>query len=85
MCLGIPGRIVEIVPDTAGQLASVEVLGVPRPINLGMLEEPVQPGSWVLIHLGFAVSVIDEAEAAAAQSGLELMGRPLEPGEVSAP
>jgi hydrogenase assembly chaperone HypC/HupF len=77
MCLAIPGRVVEIVDGTAGQLAQVDVMGVCRPINLGMLEEPAVPGDWVMIHMGFAMSVVDEAEADRARSGLELMGRPL--------
>jgi len=88
MCLGIPGRVVETVEGTEGMLALVDVMGVARPINLGMLEEPANPGDWILIHMGFAVEVVDEAGAARAQSGLELMGRPLDeddlPGSVTA-
>lgn len=88
MCLGIPGRVVETVEGTEGMLALVDVMGVARPINLGMLEEPAHPGDWILIHMGFAIEVVDEAEAARAQSGLELMGRPLDeddlPGSVTA-
>jgi hydrogenase expression/formation protein HypC len=75
MCLGIPGRIVSIIEDTAGQLALVDVLGVNRPINLGMLEDPeLAPGDWILIHMGFALERIDEEGAQRAMSGLELMG-----------
>jgi hydrogenase maturation protein HypF len=80
MCLGIPGRVVEIVPGFAGQLALVDVQGAQRRINIGMLDTPPPPGSWVLIHMGFAVELIDEAAAEKALSGLELMGRPREPG-----
>lgn len=83
MCLGIPGRVVEFIDGTEGMLAQVDVLGVARPINLGMLEEPPAAGEWVLIHMGFAVSVVDESEAARAQSGLELMGRPLDSYETA--
>jgi hydrogenase expression/formation protein HypC len=77
MCLGIPGRIVEIMAGNAGQLALVDVLGAQRPINLGMLEDPhLSPGDWVLIHMGFALEQIDEAGAQKALSGLQMMGSP---------
>ncbi|CAA9334309.1 MAG: hypothetical protein AVDCRST_MAG72-436 [uncultured Nocardioidaceae bacterium] len=77
MCLGIPGRVVEVMEGNAGQLALVDVLGAQRPINLGMLEDPtVTPGDWLLIHMGFAMELIDEAGAEKALAGLELMGRP---------
>lgn len=78
MCLGIPGRVVELVPGFGNQLALVDVAGAARRVNVGMLEQAPVPGDWVLIHVGFAVSVVDEQEAARALSGLELMGRPLE-------
>ena len=76
MCLGIPGRVVELVDGYAGQLALVDVEGAERRVNVGMLDEPPDPGDWVLIHLGFAVEVIDAERARAALSGLELIGRP---------
>ena len=76
MCLGIPGRVVHIMDGNAGMLAMVDVLGAQRPINLGMLEDmALEPGQWVLIHVGFALEVIDEAAAEKAMSGLEMMGR----------
>jgi hydrogenase assembly chaperone HypC/HupF len=75
MCLGIPGRVVEIVEGYDGQLVNVDVMGAIRRVNAGMLEQPLHPDDWVLLHLGFAVAVIDEAEADRARSGLELMGR----------
>ncbi|WP_433301493.1 carbamoyltransferase HypF [Actinoplanes sp. CA-030573] len=75
MCLGIPGQVVEVVDGFAGQLALVDVEGAKRQVNIGMLDEPPDPGAWVLIHLGFAVEVIDAREAARAMSGLELVGR----------
>ena len=75
MCLGIPGRVVELVEGYAGQIAVVDVLGTSRQINVGMLEEPVEPGQWVLIHLGFAVEVIDQDGADRAMSGLQLLGQ----------
>ena len=80
MCLGIPGRVVQVLPGNAGMLALVDVLGAQRPINLGMLEEiDVAPGEWVLIHMGFALERIDAAKAEEAMSGLELMGRARDP------
>jgi hydrogenase expression/formation protein HypC len=79
MCLGIPGRVVEVLDGNAGMLATVDVLGAVRPVNLGMLEDmAVEPGQWVLIHMGFAVERIDEQRAEQALTGLELMGRPRE-------
>ena len=79
MCLGIPGRVVEVLDGNAGMLARVDVLGAVRPVNLGMLEDmAVEPGQWVLIHMGFAVERIDERRAEQALTGLELMGRPRE-------
>lgn len=75
MCLGIPGRIVEIVDGYADQLALVDVEGAQRRVNIGMLETPPAAGDWILIHMGFAMEVIDEAKAGAAMSGLEMMGR----------
>jgi hydrogenase assembly chaperone HypC/HupF len=76
MCLGIPGRVVEMVPGFGDQLALVEVEGVARRVNIGLLDEPPVPGQWVLIHMGFAVELTDPAGAEAAMSGLELVGRP---------
>ncbi len=82
MCLGIPGRVVRVLDGHAGLLALVDVLGAERPVNLGMLEDlEVEPGEWVLIHMGFAVERIDEARAAQAMSGLELMGRSRTPDD----
>jgi hydrogenase expression/formation protein HypC len=64
MCLAIPGRIVELT-DEENQIAKVEVGGVRRNINLGLLSDiEVKPGDYVLIHVGFAMSKIDEHEAA---------------------
>lgn len=79
MCLGIPGQVVEKVEGYDGQLALVDVVGVERKINVGMLEDQdVRPGEWVLIHMGFAIERIDAAGAESAMAGLELMGRPRE-------
>jgi len=76
MCLGIPGKVVEVMDGNGGMLAVVDVMGAQRPINLGMLEDmEVTSGEWVLIHMGFALERIDEARATEAMSGLEMMGR----------
>jgi len=81
MCLGIPGRVVEMVPGFGDQLALVEVEGVARRVNIGLLDEPPPPGQWVLIHMGFAVELTDAAGAGEAMSGLELMGRARDDGD----
>ena len=76
MCLGIPGKVVRVLEGNAGMLALVDVLGAERPINLGMLEDTaVEPGQWVLIHMGFALERIDETKADEAMAGLEMMGQ----------
>jgi len=68
MCLGIPGRVVEI-SDPEKKLGLVEVGGVRRQVNLACIvteEHPVEAcvGDWVLVHVGFAMSRINEAQAA---------------------
>ena len=72
MCLAIPGRIVEIV-DEAGDIAKVEVGGVRRNINIALLDA-VRVGDYVLIHVGFALSKVDEHEAAETLRLLEELG-----------
>jgi hydrogenase expression/formation protein HypC len=76
VCLAIPGQVVELLPGNNDQLALVDVVGVKRKINIGLLEDtPVQVGDYVLIHVGFAMSKVDEHEAAEALKMLELMGQ----------
>jgi hydrogenase expression/formation protein HypC len=78
MCLGIPGEVIEILSDQP-DLARVDVSGVKRVINIGLLaDDPPAPGEWVLIHVGFALSKIDEAEAASALEFLESIGQAYE-------
>lgn len=78
MCLGIPGEVVELVADQP-DLAKVDVSGVRRMINIGLLaDDPPVPGEWVLIHVGFALSKIDEDEAAAALDFLQGIGQAYE-------
>jgi hydrogenase expression/formation protein HypC len=77
MCLAIPGQIMQVVDD-ANRLAQVDVAGVKRTINIGLLDDDASggagPGDWVLIHVGFALSKVDEEEALATRKMLEAMG-----------
>jgi hydrogenase expression/formation protein HypC len=76
MCLGIPGQIVEIT-DPENRIAKVEVSGVRRNVSVGLLDDGddgVEPGEWVLIHVGFAISRIDEGEARRTREMLESLG-----------
>jgi hydrogenase expression/formation protein HypC len=76
VCLAIPGQIVEVV-DEENRLARVDVAGVRRNVSIGLLDSDgggVGPGDWVLIHVGFAISRVDEQEAIATRKLLEGMG-----------
>ncbi len=80
MCLGIPGRIVEIL-DEDSMLAKADVSGVRRNVNIGLVhheEERVEVGDWILIHVGFAMSKIDEEEAQNTLRFLEELGEAYE-------
>ncbi len=80
MCLAIPGQVVDFV-DEPNRLAQVEVAGVRRTVNVGLLDvdgSSVGPGDWVLIHVGFALSKIDEDEAFATLRLLQEMGEAFE-------
>jgi hydrogenase expression/formation protein HypC len=81
VCLAIPGQIVEVV-DEPNQLARVDVAGVRRTVNIGLLGPATGgdagPGDWVLIHVGFALSRIDEDEAQATLALLREMGAEFE-------
>ncbi|WP_069160117.1 HypC/HybG/HupF family hydrogenase formation chaperone [Nocardia altamirensis] len=80
MCLGIPGRVVEILDGYHNQIALVDVSGEQRKVNIGLLEDdPARPGDWVIIHMGFVVEKTDEAGATAALAGLRLLGSGDEP------
>ncbi|WP_315987491.1 HypC/HybG/HupF family hydrogenase formation chaperone [Actinomadura sp. HBU206391] len=70
--------IVEILQDQP-DLATVDVSGVRRAINIGLItDDKPEPGDWILIHVGFALSKIDEAEAKAAMDFLEGIGQAYE-------
>jgi hydrogenase expression/formation protein HypC len=78
VCLAIPGQIVELT-DPANSLARVDVAGVKRTVSIGLLDGDGAgagpgPGDWVLIHVGFAISQVDEEEALATRRLLEQMG-----------
>ncbi len=72
MCLAIPGRVVELSEHPA--FAKVEVAGVRRNINVGLIEGSVAPGDWVLLHVGFALSKIGEDEAREQMRMLKALG-----------
>jgi hydrogenase expression/formation protein HypC len=80
VCLAIPGRVIEVV-DEDNRLALVDVAGVRRTVNIGLLDadgHSAEPGDWVLIHVGFALSLVDEEEAAATLKMLQGMGEDYE-------
>lgn len=74
MCLGIPGQIISIVDDT-NSIAKVDVSGVKRNVSVALVRpDGIEPGDWVLIHVGFAMSKINEAEARETMKALQIMG-----------
>ncbi len=78
MCLGVPGQVVDVTGIEDAHLAVVDVSGVRRKVNVGLLLGDgggVDPGDWVLIHVGFAMSKIDEGEAQATLEFLAGMGQ----------
>jgi hydrogenase expression/formation protein HypC len=80
VCLAIPGQVLELV-DESNRLARVDVAGVKRNVNVGLLDGDdggIGPGDWVLIHVGFAISKVDEHEARATRRLLEGMGEDYE-------
>lgn len=80
MCLAIPGQVVSI-SDSQARLAKVDIAGVQRNVNIGLLDDDgggVSPGDWVLVHVGFAMSRVDEEEAHATLRLLRAMGAEFE-------
>lgn len=75
MCLGIPGKVIDIVDDT-NSIARVDVSGVKRNVSVALVRpDGIEPGDWVLIHVGFAMSKIDENEARETMQALQIMGQ----------
>jgi hydrogenase expression/formation protein HypC len=75
MCLGIPGRVVEMT-DPAAYLAKVDVNGIRRTISVRLLADTgLGVGDWVLVHVGFAMAKIDEAEAGQTLQAVRQMGQ----------
>jgi hydrogenase expression/formation protein HypC len=72
MCLAVPGQILDVT-DEDNRLARADIAGVQRNVNVGLLDD-VGVGDWVLIHVGFAISRVDEEEALATRRLLEQMG-----------
>ena len=87
MCLGIPGQLVAVT-DAERQMMMADVSGVRRAVNVACVLGNSGPedliGSWVLIHVGFAMSLIDEAEAAATLEALQGLGEAQETLEAMA-
>lgn len=74
MCLGIPGQVQEFLREDR-QIAQVDVSGVRRKVNVALLlEDGLDIGDWVLVHVGFAISRIDEKEAAETLELLQALG-----------
>ena len=74
MCLAIPGKVLELFPGMP-YLATVEVAGVRRKVDLGLLENDMpKSGDWVLIHVGFAMSKISEKDALDQMQTLIMLG-----------
>jgi len=77
MCLAIPGQITEIT-DAENHIAKVEVSGVRRSVNISLVADQANVGDWVLIHVGFALSRIDEKAAQQTLRFLETLGEEFE-------
>ena len=74
MCLAIPGQVVEILSGQRN-IALIDVIGVRRKVDLGLLQDDLpKPGDWVLIHVGFAMSKISEADAIDQMRTLRALG-----------
>jgi hydrogenase expression/formation protein HypC len=63
VCLGVPGKVIEVFDDEALRMGTVDFGGVKRTVCLAYTPE-AGPGSYVVVHVGFAISVVDEEEAA---------------------
>ena len=63
MCLGVPGEVLAVPPDLGGEIAVVRVRDAVRRVNVGMLTAPAAPGTWVVVHMGFAMDTLTPQEA----------------------
>ena len=74
MCLGVPAQIVDFA-KAAQNIATVSISGVNREISVDlMVDEPLEVGDWVLVHVGFALAKIDADEAAATLDQIKRLG-----------
>lgn len=80
MCLGVPGRVIEI----EGSMATVDFFGVRRQVNLDIVDEPVKPGDYILNHVGFAIRRIPEETIAETLSLYETLMREAEDDAMAA-
>ena len=78
MCVGIPAQVIEILPAER-KMAVVEVEGVRREVSIVMvIDEGLEVGNWVLLHVGFAMSIIDEEEAKSQLDFMRMLGEAYE-------
>ena len=75
MCLGIPGRIVDVRDDRGLTMGTVDFGGVRREVCLEYIRKEVQPGDYAIVHVGFAISKVDEAEARRTFQALKAMSQ----------
>lgn len=75
MCLGIPGRITDIRDDEGLPSGTVDFGGVQREVCLAYVADQVRPGDYVIVHVGFAIAKVDEAEARRTFEALREMSR----------
>lgn len=75
MCLGIPGRITELRDDRGLAMGTVDFGGVRREICLAYVADQVKPGDYVIVHVGFAISRVDEEEARRTYEALREMSQ----------
>lgn len=75
MCLGIPGRILDIAADGGLPMGTVDFAGVRRSVCLAYVADQVQPGDYVIVHVGFAISKVDEEEARKTFGALQAMSQ----------
>jgi len=80
MCLGVPGKIIDI----HGSMATVDFCGMRRQVNIDIVDEPVQPGDYILNHVGFAIRRIPEESIAETLSLYEILMKEAEEDAMAA-